>query len=160
MNTYIKAEDKWFFYKKLSNGKSIFMGRAIIVSIGKGFDWEEVLSVDAYPALDINAEKKTIKEQYQDAVGTRFVDWDRAIVLLSTVGSLCICDKCKNVLNDSSPMIEDEDNDGAYVFKCTDCNSLVAFNYGLAPVPIKVETKMNHSRFYAIYSNKEEKHND
>ena len=160
MNTYIKAEDKWFFYKKLSNGKSIIMGRAIIVSLGRGLDWGEVLSTDAYPALDIELQKETVKKQYQDSMSTRFVDWNRAKTLLSTIGAICICDKCKNILNDSSPMVEDKETNGAYVFKCIECNSLVAFDYGLAPVPIKVETKMNHSRFYAIYSNKKGESND
>ena len=157
MNTYIKAEDRWFFYKKLSNGKSVIMGRAIIISLGKGFDWEEVLSVDSYPAFDIEEEKKMVKKQYQDSVSTRFVDWERALVLLSTVGSMCVCDKCKNILNDSSPMVKDEDRDGACVFKCIDCNSLVAFDYSLAPVPVIVKTKMNHPRFYAIYNKRRRK---
>ena len=64
---------------------------------------------------------------------------EREKKVMKQCGNICYC-KCSNILNDNSTC-EMINKEGIYKYTCNDCGDISIFHFGIAPVPIKLDSK-------------------
>lgn len=60
--------------------------------------------------------------------------------IIKKCGNICYCQGCFEPLNDQADVKEDDE--GLVEYTCNVCDTISVFHFGIAPVPIFLETRV------------------